>query len=106
MRHCPAYGKQCTKSGKPNYFEKVCSNDESVASFDKFVIHSLNDRPDSQWNVEIVVNDNPFTFKVDTGASCNVWSRHWFEKMNRSKSQLKPGPQVRTYSGQPLNVLG
>ena len=26
--------------------------------------------------------------------------------MNRSKSQLKPGPQVRTYTGQSLNALG
>lgn len=42
-RSCPAYGKQCTKCGKPNHFEKVCSNGENVASLEKFVIHSLTD---------------------------------------------------------------
>jgi hypothetical protein len=105
-RRCPAYGKQCTKCGKPNHFEKVCNNEENVASMDHYVIHSLSDRHDSQWNVELLISDCPITFKVDTGASCNVLSRHWFDKVNRSKSQLQPGPQVRTYTGQSLNVLG
>jgi hypothetical protein len=105
-RNCPAYGKQCTKCGKPNHFEKVCDSGENVASIDTHVIHSLSDRQDSQWNVERLVNDCPITFKVDTGASCNVLFHRWFEKVNRSKSQLKPGPQIRTYTGQSLNVLG
>ena len=81
-RHSSAYGKQCAKCCKPNHFEKICNSEENIASLEKFVIHSLNDRQDSQWNVEHLINDYPITFKVDTGASCNVLSRHCFEKVN------------------------
>ena len=75
-RNCPAYGKRCTKCGKPNYFEKICDSEENVVSIDTYVIHSLSDRQDSQRKVELMVNDYPITFKVDTCASCIVLSRH------------------------------
>ena len=75
-RNYPAYGKQCTKCGKPNHFEKVWDSGENVASIDTHVIHSLSDRQDSQRKVELMVNDYPITFKVDTCASCIVLSRH------------------------------
>lgn len=75
-------------------------NVDYVSSLEQFVVNSLSERLDSQWNVELVINGYSITFKIDTGASCNLFSRSWFDKMNHSKSQLKPSPQVKTYSGQ------
>ena len=101
---CPAFGKQCSKYGKSNHFEKVC-NSENVASLDEYVLNSLSGQQQSQWNVDLLIAGYTVPFKVDTGASCNVIPLSCFNKFGHTK-KLLPGPRVRTYNGQSLHVLG
>ena len=101
---CPAFGKQCSKCGKSNHFEKVC-NSENVASLDEYVINSLSGQQQSQWSVDLLIAGYTVPFKVDTVASCNVIPLSCFDKFGHTK-KLLPGPRVRTYNGQSLHVLG
>nr|XP_047123474.1 uncharacterized protein LOC124806518 [Hydra vulgaris] len=88
---CPAYGLKCTACGKLNHFAKVCRsktkrfNTNRVDQVDQkevnlnvaeLYIHHVAasmECPDDL-TTNITVNNKNITFKLDTGAQCNVIS--------------------------------
>ncbi len=110
---CPAYGKECAKCGRKNHLEKVCRSGKksgnvhsltSGSTLEDFVVSSLETNRDSQWLIKLGVNGRQVSFKIDTGASCNVLPWNVYRQV--CKNPLQPGPTVRNYSGQLLRVMG
>ena len=108
---CPAYGKICSNCKKKNHFKVCCPNKKNVheieESFDEqssdeyeFFVDTIKvENPislnvdeikneNSYWMISISSNGTPISYKIDTGAECNVLPSKIFEK-------LKPQPKFR-----------
>ena len=83
---CPALGAECRKFGRRNHFAKVCRT-RATQSQPLFHYSIQKEAPDNDdlfigtlgqthkvkdWSVTILMNHQRTTFKIDTGAQCNV----------------------------------
>ncbi|KAK7102006.1 hypothetical protein V1264_020300 [Littorina saxatilis] len=94
-RACPAYGKRCSNSTKPNHFAKVCRSRRPTKTVHDIEEHDEED--DSFLNIDVIAigKDHPDTayanitldtgdvlrFKVDTGAQANVIPYQIYKRM-------------------------
>ena len=121
---CPAFGKTCRKCCKPNHFQSVClqrqsihnmqeesaSEDESVYCIESF--GALEHQHKRQFFVALCFFDeNGETLvqcQLDKGATCNVMS---FDKLCETRQSGKPAMQpttskLRLYDGSLVQALG
>ena len=119
---CPAQGAECHKCGRKNHFAKVCRT-RSITKYHKEVHsvsqHDSSDSSDelfidmvkcstnksSDWKVTLLVNDQKTRFKIDTGAQCNVISRHTYHRLGSLPLQ-KSHARLVAFGGQRLNAYG
>ena len=60
----------------------------------------------SDWSVTLDMNSTDVTFKIDTGAQCNVIPKSLLHKMS-PQPKLKPATiKLSTYNGTPIPVAG
>ena len=59
----------------------------------------------SDWKVTLLVNDQKTCFKIDTGAQCNVISRHTYHRLGSLPLQ-KSHARLVAFGGQRLNAYG
>ncbi|XP_030854482.1 uncharacterized protein K02A2.6-like [Strongylocentrotus purpuratus] len=94
---CPAQGQTCKKCGKQNHFAKCCKtpvakvNELQHLEVDSegFMICSVESKESKdEWIVNLLVNNQPVDFKVDTGAQANLLPETVFHK-------LKPKPKLQ-----------
>ena len=78
---CPAYGKNCNRCKKLHHFASMCKVKEVnlIDTTDEeqdqhFFIGTVNSDEAMQddWCVNLKVNEHTTSFKIDTGAQCNV----------------------------------
>ena len=119
---CPAQGVECYNCGQKNHFAKVCRT-RSVTKYHKKV-HSVvqHDNSDSSeeffidmvkcstnnssdWKVTILVNGQKTSFKIDTGAQCNVISIQTCRQLGSLPLQRSHARLV-AFGGQRLNAYG
>ena len=85
---CPAFGKHCDNCGKRNHFARVCRSTiqrkqqnvqaiQNDCDYDNelFVDVICGDKYRNDWQVQLVVSKQKLSFKIDTGAQCNVISK-------------------------------
>ncbi|PIK58309.1 hypothetical protein BSL78_04815 [Apostichopus japonicus] len=60
---------------------------------------------DSEWNINLLVEDEKVNFKLDTGSQCNVISSSVLENMENVKLQ-RSKMHLITYSGHKLQPMG
>lgn len=124
---CPAYRKKCDKCKVPGHFVKMCRSNtksrrkehdvnnilvsdtsESENSDSEFIIDAItvsNADDEQNWFEVIKVNNLNVKFKLDSGAQCNVISKHVYKKIGvpLSKSKTK---SIIAYTGHSIKVLG
>ena len=67
----------------------------------------MNRDNEKQWNVKVLVEKDPVTFKVDTGAEVTAMSDATFNSIQNSVLHLKKSTQtLRGPNCSPLNVVG
>lgn len=92
---CPAHGRKCAKCGVLNHFANQCrnrnvnfvnnSNDiDDMFSGSIDTIHYVSTKNRKQWNTELLVENNPVNFKIDTGAEINVLNQKVFDSLGKS----------------------
>ena len=84
-------------------------NDSSGSDFysDTLYLDTVNGHNEKHWCVEILIENDPVTFKVDTGAKVMALSDTAFHSLKNPELQLKKSEQtLRGPNRSPLNVLG
>ena len=118
---CPALGLQCNFCKKLNHFEAACMlkkrrineiteqiddlhTDEDFDGDGQFFLHAIetNDEP---WRTRLSVNDQEFSFKMDTGADVTVISKKQFENFQQ-KPVLSASKIKLNSPGGPIVCLG
>ena len=80
---CPALGAECRKCGRRNHFAKVCRTRATQSLYnysikkeapdDDLFIGTLRQiKKVKDWSFTILMHQQQTTFKIDTGAQCNV----------------------------------
>ena len=125
QQRCPAYGAECLKCGKRNHFARVCRSkipperrpgkphiqsieeDENSDGDSPFVYTvNRNKRKDEKdWHVTIKVDHGHPTFKIDTGAQCNVMSIETYQQVTSQPLQ-KSHTRLITFSGHKIKSHG
>lgn len=119
---CPARNKRCRKCNKIGHFEAVCKSKmlkevraEAVMDSDEdsFFIGELflrattkskpniieESNPDTDWDVELLVNGSPVDFKIDTGVDTTVMTEEAFSKLRQKPKLNKSRPTVYSPGG-------
>ena len=118
---CPAQGVECYNCGRRNHFAKVCRSRTATKYQKKVhsVTHEDSDSPDDMfigmiqcatskspdWKVTILVNRQKMSFKIDTGAQCNVISRQKYLQLSSTPLQ-KSHARLVAFGGQRLDTCG
>ena len=120
QRHqkCPAYGMECYNCGRKNHFSKVCrsqprekqhrnvysiAHDTCETAEDLFIgMIRCATTTAPEWKVSILVNQQRTSFKIDTGAQCNVISKSRLSSVPLQKSHAR----LVAFGGEHLNVSG
>ena len=115
---CPAYGAECRKCGRKNHFAKVCRSKTSLSSLnaivqddcdnpskDMFIGMLLANSNSKDWKTTVLLNKRGTTFKLDTGAQCNVISKHKYDQIS-TKPLLPSHARLVAFGGIPLHPCG
>jgi hypothetical protein len=111
---CPAYGKNCNRCQKLHHFASMCKAKE-INFIDKtdeeqnqhFFIGTVNSGEAKQgdWCVNLKVNEHTTSFKIDTGAQCNVVQVSLCRKVGIEYNH-KTGAKLISYSGHEIKAVG
>ncbi|GBM45276.1 Uncharacterized protein K02A2.6, partial [Araneus ventricosus] len=117
-RNCPAYGKSCHNCQMLNHFTSVCRQPKRqqppkyqhrVSTIecnpDIAYIGTISTSQQCDWLQEIIINDFPVTFKLDTGAQVNVLPLSVIRKLKNQPSIQPTSLEVCTYTGDALPVV-
>ena len=103
-QNCPAKDTKCFKCQKVGHFGTVCrtktvstiiSGRDPIPDQEDLFQGNLSTSDSKPWTVHILVDNNPVTFKVDTGADVTVLQeslvREWGNEIEPCEKSLK-GP--------------
>lgn len=121
---CPAKRTVCSKCNKVGHYQAVCRSSFPKRNFHNKPrrVHELSEKEDSDtelaevsflghvfslqdeehWSEEILVNNKPHRFKLDTGASVSVVGEKWAS----SQTLRKSSKSLRGPGGTKLVVIG
>ncbi|KAK2711809.1 hypothetical protein QYM36_012813 [Artemia franciscana] len=98
---CPAKGKICTQSKKPNHFARVCRSNKNVNTIDEDRSGKDEALVPLTLNNQLSVN-----FKIDTGAQANVLHKNIFDKLDPKQNLQSTNQQLTSYCGARIPVIG
>lgn len=132
-KQCPAYGQTCNACNKKNHFAKKCrltKNQNSgtrklhvVETEEDFFIGTIELNKTKQqskvntvttesqckkaiWTEKLKINGKDVSFKLDTGAECNVLAEKSYRSLEtRAKLQVS-SCKLLTYSGHQMSPVG
>ena len=88
-----------TSNSSTNLFTQAGSESSEASVF------TVNDT-ESDWSVTLEMNGSDVTFKIDTGAQCNVIPKHLLQKFS-PKPKIKPATiKLSAYNGTSIPVSG
>ncbi|GBM60077.1 Uncharacterized protein K02A2.6 [Araneus ventricosus] len=110
---CPAYGKSCHSCNNLNHFSVVCHYkdivvDESEDNSDYYVnsinVHHIVKYIESastlkEWNKTLIIEGQPVTFKLDTGAEVNVLPLSIFNLFKSQSKMRKCNVVLKAFGG-------
>ena len=69
-------------------------------------VHSLSDRASKPYKAVVRVNGEPLEMEVDTGAAVSLISKEMLDSLLPAAKLSKPSLALRTYTSEPIPVLG
>ena len=110
-RHaCPAFGKSCSKCGKPNHYGVVCrsrratSDVRELQESDEWLL-ALDNADNRRVYSHVFVNGLKVKFLLDCGASVNLLLAHMYSKIGGNFLR-PPRATLRMFNRQELKTLG
>lgn len=135
-KQCPAYGQTCKACNKKNHFAKKCRSNRNQASGtrtlhvveteeeDDFFIGTIELKKtkakkkkidtlatESQckkatWTEKLKINGKDVSFKLDTGAECNVLAERSYRSLETNSRLKVSSCKLLTYSGHQMSPVG
>ena len=127
FRNCPAYGKTCHSCKKRGHFESMCRSKSRSASALSEVQDEVNPEPSGRedncsllvysvddfcgiqrkWTIAATILNKPVSFKLDSGADCNVLSRNFLQDLDtRDREISKCASKLKLYDGYSIKPIG
>ncbi|GBO41607.1 Transposon Ty3-G Gag-Pol polyprotein [Araneus ventricosus] len=120
---CPAYGKRCHSCNNLNHFSVVCRYkdvkdvvvDESEDNGDYYVnsinVHHIVKCIESastlkEWNKTLIIEGQPVTLKLDTGAEVNVLPLSIFNLFKSQSKMRKCNVVLKAFGGATIKPVG
>jgi len=131
---CPAFGATCNYCKKKNHWFKMCrlrrqsvnkvhseecassSTDEGSSDEELlFHIHMATEegesdnvyKLDDKWLVDLVVGEQKeMTFRIDTGAKCNIMVKSEYEKLQGSVRLHRSSKTLKSYTNHQIKPVG
>ena len=125
---CPAYGRYCSKCGKPNHFAKKCktgNHSGGARKGPKKSVHQIEEDYDSECdssasevltvhqvnNVQLqtkifatmLIAGKPVKFQIDSGATCNLLPARFAPQGIKVEAEDKP---LNMYNGAQMKTQG
>ena len=119
--NCPAYGVTCHKCNGRNHYARCCFKSkngigersvrhvevedyESNELLEGLYIEEIQGSTRRNIQSDLLVNDIPVSFKLDTGAECNVISLSLANELN---AQVQPTSMLlKSFGGHQLDTVG
>ena len=117
---CPAYGATCHKCNGRNHYARCClksrsnieerrvrhveveANEENEL-LEELYIEEIQGSTRRSIQSDLLVNNTPVTFKLHTGAECNVMSMHLASELN---ARIEPTSMLlKSFGGHQLDTV-
>ena len=121
-KKCRAFGKQCLNCKKWNHFQNVCQSpsvnevcdyeqddyDYDDSTGEVYKIESVeNCVKNKEMCVNLLINNKNVTFKLDTGAKCNVISKQTFDQICQNEIlDTTKVVKLVAFGGSAIHALG
>ena len=119
QQRCPAIGEECHKCGRRNHYARVCRSktpksrpqlhelgyDNEPSDNDMVIDAVSSGQAKEDWHTTIKVNEHNVTFKIDTGAQCNVISKETYNRICQQPLR-KSRAKLVTFGGHRMDSLG
>ena len=113
---CPAIGAICRKCGRKNHFAKMCrtktrplygiqTDDDGHVSTEMFIGTIQKSQNPREWQITLPMNNHRITFKIDTGAQCNVITKQKYLQASKTPLQ-KSTTKLVAFGGHRLVTCG
>ena len=113
---CPAIGAICRKCGRKNHFAKMCrtktrplygiqTDDDGRVSNEMFIGTIQKNQNPREWQITLPMNNHRITFKIDTGAQCNVITKQKYLQASKTPLQ-KSTTKLVAFGGHRLVTCG
>ena len=107
---CPARDVDCNKCGKKGHFGIVCRSKEKkvqeVTEEEPAFLGAIHSKNSGNWDIDILVDGELVSFKVDTGADVNIISGDIYRDKFKDRVLLPANKSLRGVDRKPLPVLG
>ena len=125
---CPAFGATCHYCKKKNHWlnmcrlrrknvnqirseEPDCSTDSESSAEELFHIYAADEESgvnklDDKWLVNLEVCQQELTFRIDTGAKCNIMVKSEYEKLRSNVRLLRSSKTLKSYSNHQIKPMG
>ena len=108
----------CHKCGRRNHFARVCRSgthqqtrpklqelDHEDSSGDELLIAGIEGTKRKDWDATVTINSQHITFKIDTGAQCNVMSSKTYNRISQ-QPLMRSNAKLAAFGGHRLTSLG
>ena len=81
-------------------------SDEVAEASEEEVISHVGTKPSHPYQVVVQINGKAVSMEIDTGASVSLMSQSLQETLFPAATQAKPTVKLRTYTAEPITVVG
>ena len=116
-KDCRHRNSECFKCHKTGHLSSACRSkktahqakwieDTEPEEYSDSTIFQLSGKSPNPFTVELCVQEKPLMFEIDTGASVTLISEETYNEHYQDKPLQKLSLKLKTYTGEPLQVLG
>ncbi|XP_046850398.1 uncharacterized protein LOC124443862, partial [Xenia sp. Carnegie-2017] len=124
INQCPAYGQKCSKCQSKNHYAKMCfanssrhklhkitqetpqETQDGVKNYHEIFLGEINKPNGNEILTSIKVNNKVISFKIDTGAQCNIMPLSVFTSLNDKPTLYQTNTKIKAYGGTQVPIRG
>ena len=116
-KKCPAFGKECLKCGGKNHFAKACFTKDNSSKLhtvqphegpeiENLFLEEIAKNSRAELTHTLKVNGELISFKLDTGAQCNVIPLEVYKSLKPQPELKQSDTKLTAYGGSRIPTVG